>query len=393
MRICIFARSMARHSTYHTPALARVGQILHGLGHEVTALTTALRDGSSGVFVDDGIETHHLAGTEPGKSGAAFWTESARAFDRLHAARRFDLVIGRGTSTWGFFTQSTLASGVPAISHQGTYPRWLHQLETRAGRLGRWLAWPLAPAFALKDRRFLRCQQRSARVICITPQLAEGFARACWWHPPRTVWLTYGMDLAAFHPRPPPTDAPPRLISVGRLTWDKGIIPMIDMLAALQNRAAVLEMVGPASDRIRAAVLAHAAARGVTERYSAPGPVPNPEVPARMAGAVAFIFPSTHAEGLGKVVLEAMASGLPVVAYRLPVLEGLVEDGVTGWLVPIRSVSAITERVDRLLADPMLGARMGAAARAKIEAEFRPDVVLDRWQALLSEVVAEGGDR
>ncbi len=388
LRICIFSRGMLRHNNYLATAMVRVARILRELGHEVTALTTAAGSGPTEVVEEEGCTVHYLAATVPGKAEKVFWRESARAFDRLHAERPFDLIFGRGDATWGFFNYSRQAGLVPVVSHQGTFPRWLHQVETRAGQIGRWLAYPLALAFAFPDRRLRGCMQRSARVICITPQLADGFARAYWWKKPRTVWLTYGMDLSAFRPKPTET-RPPRLVSVGRLTWDKGIIPMIDMLAILRNREAVLEAVGPASDRIRAALLAHASARGVAERYSLAGPIPNSDVPDRMAGATAFIFPSTHAEGLGKVVLEAMSSGIPVVAYRLPALEGLVEDGVTGWLVPIRSVSALADRVDRLLADPALAARMGAAARRKIEAEFRPDAVMDRWRQLLAEVVAE----
>jgi glycosyltransferase involved in cell wall biosynthesis len=121
--------------------------------------------------------------------------------------------------------------------------------------------------------------------------------------------------------------------------------------------------------------------------------VQHEDVPKKLAGAGAFLFPSTHAEGLGKVVLEAMAAGVPVVAYRLPVLEGIIEDGVTGFLVPIRSVRAMAARVDQVLADPALRARMGAAARRKIEMDFAPDAIQAQWQALLAVVVAEARRR
>jgi glycosyltransferase involved in cell wall biosynthesis len=391
LRLCVIARIMRRHRGYFTPHSGLMAKVMAGLGHEVVVLTADLPEGGGAVETADGLTTHYLAGVSPGKGGEVFWRNTAAEFDRLHAERPFDVVIGRGVATWGFFQHSRFAKDVPVILHEGTYPQWLHQIETRTGPVAPALSWVLAPFFALKNGKLRACIASAARVVCITPELAAGLRRAFWWNPPRALCVTYGFDTSRYVVRPP--DTPPRLVSLGRVTWDKGILPMIDVLARLQRRDVTLEAMGPASSKIRAAVLDHARKRGVSDRYSATGAVQHEEVPERLAGALAFLFPSTHAEGLGKVVLEAMAAGLPVVAYRLPVLEGLIEDGVTGYLVPIRSVDAMVERVDGLIADPELAARMGAAARAKIEAEFAPAAINAQWQALLVEVVAEARAR
>jgi glycosyltransferase involved in cell wall biosynthesis len=393
LRLCIFASIMRRHRGYFTPHSGLVARILADLGHEVTVLTAELPDGGGAVETEDGVEVHYLAGVPPKKKNDTYWKASAAAFDRLHAERPFDIVFGRGVATWGFFRHSRHADQVPVILHEGTYPQWLHQVETRSGRLAPLLAYGLAPFFALKNRATTACMRRAARVVCITPALAAGIRRAYWWHPPRAVAVTYVFDTATYSQNPPAPDAPPRLISVGRLTWDKGVLPMVDVLAQLKHRTAKLEVIGPGSDKVRKAVTDRANRMGVADRYILAGPVQNEDLPDRLTGASAFLFPSTHAEGLGKVVLEAMASGVPVVAYHLPVLDGIIEDGVNGYLVPIRSVPEMADRVDRLLADPALAARMGAAARRKIEADFAPDVINDRWRALLAEVVAEAAVR
>jgi glycosyltransferase involved in cell wall biosynthesis len=393
MRICAFSRVMGEHRPFYPSLIALLAPMLKALGHEVTVLTTAMPDGTTGRRTEGIADVHYLPGTRADVTDQTYWSASARTFDQLHAERPFDFAFGRGRTVWGFVSQSQHSGDVPLIMHEGTYPRWLHQVETRTGRLAPFLAYPLAPLFAPGNREELACLQAAARVVCLTPALAAAIRRASWWRKPRTVPLIYGFDPSAYHPEPPPPDQPPRLVSIGRITWDKGILPMIDVLARLKNRTAVLEAIGPSKPRILKKLHDHARRRGVADRYFTPGPVVNDEVPKRLAGAAAFLFPSTHAEGLGKVVLEAMAAGVPVVAYRLPVLEGLIEDGVTGFLVPIRSVDAMTERVDQLLADPALAARMGAAARLKLEREFRPEVMTAKWKLLFDEVAAEAAAR
>lgn len=393
LRLCIIAPIMRRHRGYFTPHSGLVAKVMVGLGHEVTVLTADIPEGGGAIEIENGVTTHYLAGVTPRKDVDGFDKVTAAAFDRLHAERPFDIVFGRGVAAWGFIRYSRLGAEVPLILHEGTYPRWLHQVETRAGVLAPLLSRILAPIFALKNRKSALVMQRAARVVCITPALAAAVRRNLWWHPPRSISVTYGFEAGPFHPRAPDPAQPPRLVSVGRLTWDKGILPMIRVLAGLCNRTATLEMMGPGPDRIRDRLQAEARAQGVADRYSLPGIVQNEDLPDRLAGAVAFLFPTTHAEGLGKVVLEAMAAGLPVVAYRLPVLEDVIDDGVTGFLVPIRSVKAMTDRVDQLLADPALAARMGAAARRKIETEFTPEAINAQWQILLAEVVAESAVR
>lgn len=387
MRICIFARILQAHREFYPSIVGILTPVFQALGAEVTAITSALPDGSAEVRREGIAEAHYLAGTTPDRMDERFWRATAAAFDRLHEEKPFDIIMGRGVATLGFFRYSRYAGQVPVVLHEGTYPRWLHKVETRTGTLAPMLARVLAPVFGWRNRREKICMEGAARVVCITPALARALRRAYWWNPPRTVALTYGFETDRYHPAP--ATHPARLVSLGRMTWDKGILPMIDVLARVRDRTVTLEAMGPASPEKLQAVLDHAGKRGVADRYSAPGPVKHDQVPDRLAGALAFLFPSTHAEGLGKVVLEAMAAGLPVIAYDLPVMEGLIEEGRTGYLVPIRSVSAMAERVERLLADPALRDRMGAAARAKLEAEFAPAVINAQWRALLDEVVAE----
>jgi glycosyltransferase involved in cell wall biosynthesis len=174
------------------------------------------------------------------------------------------------------------------------------------------------------------------------------------------------------------------------VTFEKGPLDLVDILAGVARGDTVMDVIGPADARITTAVTGRVQSRGVEGRFHLAGPVPNETLPVRLAGAVAFVFPSTHPEGLSKAVMEAMAAGLPVIAYDIPGMRVLVEDGVTGWVVPAGDTAAAAACVDRLLADPALGAAMGAAARKRLARDFGQEAVASQWDALLRDVVDEG---
>jgi len=91
-------------------------------------------------------------------------------------------------------------------------------------------------------------------------------------------------------------------------------------------------------------------------------------------------------ELLGLVVLEAMASGTPVVASRIGGLPEVVEDGVSGFLVPPGDVAALRERLAQILRDPALGRRLGANARAVVLERFTWAKVAERCLAAYADL-------
>lgn len=100
-----------------------------------------------------------------------------------------------------------------------------------------------------------------------------------------------------------------------------------------------------------------------------------------------YCLPS-YREGLPMSVLEGMASGLPVVTTNAPGCRETIDDGVSGFLVPVRDVDALVDRLERLILDPDLRRRMGAAARAKAEREFGVDAIVEQHLQLYEEVLA-----
>ena len=106
------------------------------------------------------------------------------------------------------------------------------------------------------------------------------------------------------------------------------------------------------------------------------------DIPAVLAAADIFALPS-HFEGLPMSVIEAMLTGLPVVATRIRGPREQVVDGETGLLVPPMQVPALADALRRLATDPALRARMGTAGRERALALYDETVVLHRTLDLL----------
>jgi glycosyltransferase involved in cell wall biosynthesis len=93
--------------------------------------------------------------------------------------------------------------------------------------------------------------------------------------------------------------------------------------------------------------------------------------------ATVFCLPSVQ-EGFGIVFLEAMAAELPVVACRIAAVPEVVQDGVTGLLVPPRDPAALAGEIERLIADPELARRLGRDGRRRVLG-FTPRHVAERF--------------
>ena len=115
--------------------------------------------------------------------------------------------------------------------------------------------------------------------------------------------------------------------------------------------------------------------------------VPIDELASLYRNAALFVLPSNE-EGLGIVLLEAMASGTPVVSTRCGGPETIIVDGETGFLTPVGDAQALAARMRQLLESPQLRRDMGASGRRTIKARFSLDVAgrafLDKYVEILS---------
>jgi glycosyltransferase involved in cell wall biosynthesis len=228
--------------------------------------------------------------------------------------------------------------------------------------------------------------------------VSEYSARELRTPPARTRVIYGGVDCARYHPDP---QAPRRgVLFVGRVTPHKGI----DRLIRALPDGADLAVAGtgghdPAAPERDYPDLLRRLARGRSVRFL--GAVPDDRLPALYRQAAVLALPSVDrtcygrhvgvVELLGLVVLEAMASGTPVVCSRIGGLPEIVEDGVTGFLVEPGDVRALREALDRLLRDRVLAERLGRNARERARERFTWDACALRCLAAYDEVL--GGQR
>jgi glycosyltransferase involved in cell wall biosynthesis len=192
-------------------------------------------------------------------------------------------------------------------------------------------------------------------------------------------------ELAAKSPPPELTLADPYLIAVGRLERQKGIDVLLRAFAYSAHRAShrVL-LVGRGSHEQQLRELA--AELGIASRVTFAGWHDNPW--SLMRRASLFVLPSRW-EGFGNVVIEALASGCPVVVSdcRYGPKE-IVRDGVDGLVVPVDDVTATVQAIDRVLGDAALAARLTAAGKERAR-DFDVPVIMERYEALFEELARE----
>lgn len=186
----------------------------------------------------------------------------------------------------------------------------------------------------------------------------------------------HGIDLDRFNLTP--TETPwqkPLLLAVGRLVPKKGFDVLLEACALLKETALPFECriigEGPQGGALRA--LAHRLR--IEDCVDFAGYIPNEGIRHQYKRAAVFVCPSVFSmegdrDALPNVILEAMATSLPVVATNISAIPEAVSHRRTGLLVPDRSPEALAAAIAKLLRDEEMRRRMGAAGREVIESRF-----------------------
>ena len=210
---------------------------------------------------------------------------------------------------------------------------------------------------------------RAAGVI-VTSRELEAHVKGV--HPTaRVIYAPNGVDMTTFAPRPSGAVGKRSVLYVGRLSAEKNLERLVDAVGRLRPPAHLV-VIGT-GDR-RAVLERQAVTAGVSVEFR--GVVPHGELPAHFNGADLFVLPSLT-EGHPKVLIEAMACGLPCAVSARGGNLTLVEDGITGLLFDPEDTAAMARALERLLTDTTLARRVGASARALVADRYDVHALLD----------------
>ncbi len=219
--------------------------------------------------------------------------------------------------------------------------------------------------------------------------------RAIAWGCPadRIEVLPVGLDPGRyrFRERTPAPDGVVRVLSVGNLVEVKGLEYGIRSVAQLAERFPRLHytIVGDGPLRRRLETLAESLR--IADRVTFTGALPDVEVEAHYEAAHVFILPGVVAsdgaeEGQGLVLVEAQASGLPVVASRVGGIPETVAEGESAVLVPPGDVPALAEAIAQLIESPGRWVGMGRAGRRLVESRYDRDRLAEQLEQLYLRV-------
>jgi glycosyltransferase involved in cell wall biosynthesis len=237
-----------------------------------------------------------------------------------------------------------------------------------------------------------RALSRASLLTSCSPELARrieaiGFERA------KTRVIPYGVDIELFRPDPARRsiwrerlgvpEAAPMALSVGRMATKKGFHVLLGELDELFRRVPDLHLVlAGGGDRLDEW-------RRATERWRPqvhfPGAVMHDSLPDLYRAADLFVLPAVHdahgnVDGLPNVILEAMATGLPVIASAISGIPLAVSEGLNGRLVPEADGGALVEALAELAVSAGECRRMGQESRRRAEADLTWDAVAGQYR-------------
>lgn len=213
----------------------------------------------------------------------------------------------------------------------------------------------------------------------------------------RVTVVPMPLDAATFTRGDGPRDGD-LLLFVGRLIERKGAEFAIRAVAELrQERKRKLRLLVVGDGPQRVALERLAGTLGVRAAVAFAGTLPPAEVAPLYRRATALLFPAVtdwkgEQEGFGMVLVEAMRSGLPIVATRSGGILDVISDGETGLLVPERDPKALADAVDRLLDRPEEARQLAAAAQEDMSRRFAPERIARVFDEVYKRATGAAGN-
>jgi glycosyltransferase involved in cell wall biosynthesis len=222
--------------------------------------------------------------------------------------------------------------------------------------------------------------RKATRIICSSAAVEDHLGSyAC-----KCIVIPPAVDINVFTPVRRPSGR--RLLFVGSLTKShthKGLSYLLEAFAGLSCEDVFLDIVGDGN--ARGQYEARCRQLGITQRVVFHGQLEGDLLATRYRASYALVHPSTN-DSLPTTIVEAMASGLPVIASRVGAVPSIVHDGVNGRLTKPGDVRSLVNAITELISDPDKAAEYGRFGRSVVESMFTVEDQVDRTEAVFDEV-------
>jgi glycosyltransferase involved in cell wall biosynthesis len=279
---------------------------------------------------------------------------------------------------WGTLAAIASATGVPIVRSEHNPYR-----PDELPRLYRWL--------------YPRFTKRARTVICVSERVRRSYAERFPALAGRFVDIPNGIRVQDYEKLPPRAECRAqfkllpgaKLIgTVGRMTPVKNHKLLIEALFRVRQTMNDVHLAIIGEGELRESLAAYAADLGVSEYVSL---VKESQKIDYFYGAIDIFCLSSDSEGMPLSLLEALASGVPVVSTEVGGIPEVIESGKTGYLVPKGSAEFLAKRILELLQDPSKAAELALSGRAMVRERFAAEKMIRAIEAVYDEALAKSG--
>ena len=395
MRVCVISRISMQHELggmqLHTKLLC---EALVARGHEVQFITTSHPEKE---FEEaDGYGIHFLKGTKTKAYTPQYFKASLAKFQELSEQRKFDIIQSESAGGWWLVKKGIPErAGIPyVVTMHGIAPGEVRTALNSFG-LSSPKSWINLHPVAQHGYRYMFWERhylpRADAVIAVSEKLRSQIIDTYGVDAARVHTVVNGVDTDSFRPLDVSSMkqelgvGDSALVSVGRVTEEKGVQHMLSAASKLDEQE--LEVVVVGSGPYLDAVKEQAAGLHLKANFFQG--ITDPDMPKYYNLGPIFCMPTTRVEGLPFALLEAMACGRAVVASRIGGIADLIENGKDGILVEPGKVDQLVDAVKGLLADQKMMTSLGNAAREKVVADYSVGAMIDRTLAVYDALLAE----
>jgi L-malate glycosyltransferase len=348
------------------------GLVAHG--HQVTVLTAHMQ-GLPFEEYKDGIHLVRISSLRRETFGASFLTMLAYVLVGLWAGVRIirldrpDIIhthfaVPSGALAWAL----SIFTGIPYIltAHLGDVPGGVPE------KTGRWFRWiePLTHPI----------WKRAKKVVAVSEHTRQLALK----HYPVNVQVIHnGADVQHLSPPEIKLNTPPRLVFAGRFVPQKNPLAIVQALSQLKDLDWHCSMLGdgPLFEEVKSGI----ESSGISDRFDLPGWVTPEDVLEHFSKSDILFMPSLS-EGLPVVGVQALASGLAIVASEIGGFLDLVDNGKNGYLIDVQDVMAFSNALRGMISNPQLLLQFRYASIEKSR-EFDIQKIVDQYQSLLHDVL------